>query len=133
MYDDTELTDESHEIRISINCANRIKPRSESKLIRFFQNISRFRLHSRHIGYYSPRAAHSIDAINVRQNPVVVVTNNDAHHVVEQCADRFAQRNHTVDSSVNNSISNSSKDDNGTAIKDELTAYMEEVRLRNIV
>lgn len=149
--------DKSHEIRISINCANRIKPKSESKLIRFFQNISRWRLHSRHIGYYSPRTNHSIDTINVRLNPVVVVTNNDAHQISERNFVRYDNgsscssnnNNKTLDndgdgsggSSSNNggndndndSISNGSlREDNEIAIKDELAAYMEELRLREL-
>lgn len=131
--------DKSHEIRISINCANRIKPKSESKLIRFFQNISRWRLQSRNIGYYSPRTNHSIDTINVRLNPVVVVTKNDAHQISERNLVHFDSANNKnldEDDAVvddGDSISNSSlKDDNEMAIKDELSTYMEELRLREI-
>ncbi|XP_031633326.1 pyrokinin-1 receptor-like [Contarinia nasturtii] len=139
-YNDNEMNvkhDKSHEIRISINCVNRIKPKSESKLIRFFHNISRWRLHSRHIGYYSPRTNHSIDMINVRQNPVVV-TNNDAYQISERNLVRFNNANNNMkktqhNDNDNDSISNSSlRDDNELAIKDELSAYMEELRLREI-
>lgn len=153
--DGSAKNDKSHEIRISINCANRIKPKSESKLIRFFQNITRWRLHSRHIGYYSPRTNHSIDTINVRLNPVVVVTNNDAHQISERNLVRYDNGNGSSSCNNNNnkhfhdnddgvgsgngngndddSISNSSlRDDNEMAIKDELSAYMEELRLREI-
>lgn len=140
MYDDTmphnddgnAKHDKSHEIRISINCANRIKPKSDSKLIRFFQNISRWRLNSRHIGYYSPRTNHSIDTINVRLNPVVVVTNNEAHQISDRNSVHFDNGKRNIEDD-NDSISNSSlKDDNELAIKDELTAYMEELRLREL-
>lgn len=129
-----EKHDKSHEIRISINCTNRMKPKSESKLIRFFQNIVRWRLHSRHIGYYSPRTNHSIDTINVRLNPVVVVTNNDAHQISERNFGHFDHSQRSAeDDQDNDSISNSSlRDDNETAIKDELAAYMDELRLREI-
>lgn len=129
--------DKSHEIRISINCINRIKPKSESKIIRFFRNISHWRLHSRHIGYYSPRTNHSIDMINVRLNPVVV-TNNDTHQISERNLVHCDNTNNNMkkiqhNDNDNDSISNSSlRDDNELAIKDELSAYMEELRLREI-
>lgn len=121
--------DKSHEIQISINCTHRIQPKNESKIIRFFQNILRWRLHSRHIGTH-----HSIDTINVRLNPVVVVTNNDTNQTLERNLVHFGNTHKVLDGNDDDdSISNSSlKDDNETAIKDELAAYMEELRLREI-
>lgn len=152
---DTNLTDKTHEIQIPINCANRHKSKkTDSKLMRFFQSISRWRLQSRHLGYYSPRGTnHSIDTINVRLNPAVVAaTNNDIHHICEPTLTQFEHGNryggnngHSDrdddesgggggDNNDNHStISNSSvKEINETAIKDELTAYMDELRLREL-
>lgn len=142
--------DKSHEIQISINCTHRTQPKNESKIIRFFQNILRWR-HSRHIGYHSPRTNYSIDTINVRLNPVVVVTNNDTNQTLERNLVHFGNTHKVLDGNDDggigsggggcdddnndddDSISNSSlKDDNETAIKDELAAYMEELRLREI-
>lgn len=148
---DTNLTDKPHEIQISINCANRHKSKkTDSKLMRFFQSISRWRLHSRHLGYYSPRGTHhSIDTINVRLNPAVVaVANNDIHHICEPTLTQFEHGNRYRNSDRDDddsgggggdnkdnhsTISNSSpKENNESAIKDELTAYMDELRLREL-
>lgn len=154
---DTNLTDKTHEIQIPISCANRHQStKTDSKLMRFFQSISRWRLHSRHLGYYSPRGTNpSIDTIHVRLNPAVVaVTNNDIHHICEpnltqfEHGSRYGGNNGNSDRDDDDSgggggdgdnndnhstISNDSvKANNDTAIKDELTAYMDELRLREL-
>lgn len=132
--DDDAKFNEFQEIHISINCSNKTKLKNESKLTRFIQAIFRWRLHSRNIGYYSPRANHSNDMINVRLSPVVVVTNDDVVHRNDRlCNHDFSDFMHSPsDQQIDmDSISNSSaKDDNTATIKDELSTYMEELRER---
>lgn len=76
----------------------------------------------------------SIDTINLRLNPGVVVTNNDAHQISERNFIHFDNANNKNHNDYDDdSISNSSlREDNETVIKDELTTYMEELRLREI-
>lgn len=119
--------------RIQRRMIGPIQPKSESKLIRFFQNISHWRLHSPHIGYYSPRMNHSIDTINLRLNPSVVVTNKDAPQIFERNFIHFDNANNKNHNDYDNdSMSNSLREDNEMVIKDELATYMEELRLREI-
>lgn len=140
IFNETNATADNnkpHEIHITINCTNKINEKKDSMLIRCFQNLFHWRLNSRHIGYYSPRTNHSIDTINVRLNPVVIVTNDNSQENSEQnsmhckgIADDYMKD----DSGDVDSISNSSlKDKNdGMEMKDELESYMEELRLREI-
>lgn len=164
---DINLTDKTYEIQYSINCTDPAKSKkSDSKLMRFIQCISRWRLQSRHLGYYSPRGTNpSIDTINVRLNPAIVaVTNNDIQHICESNMTQFGRGNRYGDSNgndggegdggndddgggggggggYNNNDSNdnhstisisSVKENSEFAIKDELTAYMDELRLREL-
>lgn len=119
-------------IQINVNCSNALKPRNKSKLIRYFQNIFRSKLQARNTGYYSPRNKHSIDVINVNLSSIVqssAAENEDnSDEIIDQCIHLNVDGNNEVDDAQSNSCS----DDDAKMAKDELTAYMEELRLREI-
>lgn len=118
-------------IQININCSNALKPRNKSKLIRYFQNIFRSKLQTRNTGYYSPRNKHSIDVINVNLCSIVQssATKNE-HNNSDEMIDRCIHSNVDANNEVDDVQCNSRSDDDAKMVKDELTAYMEELRLR---
>lgn len=120
-------------IQINVNCSNALKPRNKSKLIRYFQNIFRSKLQTRNTGYYSPRNNHSIDVINVNlssivQSSAVAENEENSDEMIDRCIHSNVNANNDVDDAQCNSVS----DDDAKMAKDELTAYMEELRLREI-
>lgn len=119
-------------IQINVNCSNALKPRNKSKLIRYFQNIFRSKLQTRNTGYYSPRNKNSIDAINVNLNPIVQSFVTEIEGNSDEIIDRCIHSNVDINNDVNDAQSNSCSDDDTKMAKDELTAYMEELRLREI-
>lgn len=117
-------------IQFNVNCSNALKPRNKSKVIRYFQNIFRSKLQTRNTGYYSPRNKHSIDVINV--NLSSIIQSSAAEN--EDNSDEIIDPHSNVDANneLDDAQSNSCSDDSTKMAKDELTAYMEELRLREI-
>lgn len=133
--------DKINEIRISISCANKMKVQNPSRASQMLGGLFGWRQNTRNIGYYSPPMEHPIDKISIRLNTCAIASNHDAGHSVAATIlsqpkghVEFAatpMRNDSDDDA--DSISNSSmKDCNATALEDELSTYMKELRLREL-
>lgn len=133
----TFMHDKTKEIRISISCAKKIKLNSDSRWSEWIQNLFRLRNSSRNIGYYSPPMDHPIGKINIRLNTVAAASDTDINkykqpngtQTVGICNNKVKQLYDGDDDSISNS---SLKDVSPTALEDELSSYMEELRLREL-
>lgn len=118
--DDVDAADDiNNEIRISISC-NRAPMRAKATWSTFFRDLFNWKREKRNIGYYSPPMEHPIGKISIRLNAGDVK------------GDRRTANARDADGD-GDSISNSSlKDVSTAALKDELSTYMEELRLREL-
>lgn len=141
------MQDKINEIRISISCTNNIKMQNPSRLSQIFGGFVGYRQNNRNIGYYSPPMEHPIDKISIRLDTCGNDSNDDAGHSLAT-NDHSGNKRHVEfatkpiersdadnggDNDTADSISNSSlKDCNATALEDELSTYMKELRLREL-
>lgn len=125
--DDLDISsDKNNEIRISISC-NRTPLQTKSTWLSFMRGIFNWRRDTRNIGYYSPPMEHPIGKISIRLNADDVKL-----HRYQQTMST-STINNTKDDDEYDSISNSSlKDASTAALEDELSTYMEELRLREL-
>lgn len=156
-YQPEFVHDKFNEIRISFSCTNKIQMRNPSRLSQMFSGFFGWQQNSRNIGYYSPPMEHPIDKISIRLDTCGIESNNDHAgyslavnpsnsnhnksknhvefatnpiHISDGNDDGFVGGNNDGDAHC---ISNNSPDDcNATAPDDELSTYMEELRLREL-
>lgn len=112
----------NNEIQISINCSKKLQLKNESKFMSFFHNLFKCGHNTRHIGYYSPPLEHPANKINIHLS-----TGNPP--VFEEKYDETSLNRNEHGEDISNS---SLKDVNAAAIEDELSSYMEELRLREL-
>lgn len=140
------IHDKINEIRISISCTNKTKMKNPSRMSQMFHGLFSWRQNIRNVGYYSPPMEHPIDKISIRLDTCGIESNDDAGHSFVannntkskahiQSLIRPSRNGDDNDGDENDidSISNSSlKDCNATALEDELTMYMNELKLREL-
>lgn len=144
-YQPEFVHDKINEIRISISRTNKTKMRNPSRLSQMFGGLFKCRQSTRNIGYYSPPMEHPIDKISIRLNTCAIDSNDVAghsvaasHHTKSRGHVAFATKpiaysDDETERGESDSISNGSlKDCNATAIEDELSTYMKELKLREL-
>lgn len=149
-YQPEFVHDKINEIRISISRTNKIQMQNPSRLSQMFGGLFGWRQNTRNVGYYSPPMEHPIDKISIRLNTCAIDANDTAGHSLTANIHskskghvgfaaksiKFGDENDNGngrDMGDADSISNSSlKDCNNTALEDELSTYMKELRLREL-
>lgn len=117
--------DRIKEFRLSISQKNRYPLQSQSKWSRFLDGLLHWRRDSNHFGYYSPPMERPIDKINIR---LTTSEQNDGRHKTNATPKRSMYKEQDDDSISNSSL----KDVSADALRDELSSYMEELRLREL-
>lgn len=139
--------DKINEIRISISRTNKIKMQNPSHLSQMLGGLIGWGQKTRNIGYYSPPMEHPIDKISIRLDACANDSKDDVGHSlvannhskskghVEFATEsiQYSDDDHHDGGGDADFISNSSlKDCNAIALEDELSTYMNELRLREL-